>query len=371
MKIGFDAKRAFYNRSGLGNYSRSTVELLSKYYSSHNYYLFTPSSENSIPFHISENMHVVEPKLFLSKTFKSYWRTFRLSKKIEEYGLDIYHGLSNELPYKAHKKTSAKLIVTIHDLIFLRYPELYNPVDKNIYFQKAKFACEIADTVIAISEQTKSDIVNFIGIDENKIEVVYQGCDKSFKHEVETNIKIETARKYNLPDSYILNVGTVEKRKNSLSILKAIHKAEIDTVLIIVGSKTDYQNEIEKYASENGAEQKLMILNDVPFQDLPAIYQQADIFVYPSIFEGFGIPIIEALYSKIPVITTKGGVFSETGGFSTKYVEPENIEKLAESIIMILEDGELRSKMILEGEEYVQKFNDEKIVSNLMNVYLK
>jgi glycosyltransferase involved in cell wall biosynthesis len=371
MRIGFDAKRAFYNRSGLGNYSRSTVELLSKYYSSHNYFLFTPSSENSIPFHISENMQVVEPKRFLSKRFKSYWRTFRISKKIEEFKLDIYHGLSNELPYKAHQKTNAKLIVTIHDLIYLRYPELYSSVDKNIYFQKAKFACEIADTVIAISEQTKSDIVNFIGIDENKIEVVYQGCHKSFKNEVETNDKIETARKYNLPENYILNVGTVEKRKNSLSILKAIHKAEIDTVLIIVGGKTDYQDEIEQYALSNGIENKLIILNTVPVKDLPAIYQQADIFVYPSIFEGFGIPIIEALYSKVPVITTKGGVFSETGGFSTKYVEAENIEKLAESISLVLEDSEIRSKMITEGTDYVQKFNDEKIASNLMKVYLK
>lgn len=371
MKIGFDAKRAFYNKSGLGNYSRSTVEILSKFYSSNNYFLFTPSTENAVSFHTSENVQIIEPKKFLSKTFKSYWRTFRLSKKIDEFKLDVYHGLSNELPYKAHIKSNAKLIVTIHDLIFLRYPELYSSVDKNIYFQKAKFASEIADTVIAISEQTKSDIVNFIGIDENKIEVVYQGCHNIFKNEVDTEKKIEIARKYNLPESFILNVGTVEKRKNSLSVLKAIHHSKIDTVLIIVGSKTEYQDEIEKYASDHNLEKNLLILNNVPFEDLPAIYQQAEIFIYPSIFEGFGIPIIEALYSKIPVITTKGGVFSETGGFKTKYVEPENIEKLAEAINEILDDSELRNKMINEGIEYAQKFNDEKIASNLMNVYLK
>jgi len=371
MEIGFDAKRAFYNKSGLGNYSRSTIELLTKFYPSNNYHLFTPSTENSVKFNIPENVKIIEPKLFLSRTFKSYWRTFRLSKKIREYNLDIYHGLSGELPYNANKKSNAKFIVTIHDLIFIRYPELYNSVDKNIYFQKAKYACEIADIVIAISEQTKSDLINFFGLDESKIEVVYQGCHSNFRAEVDTNTLIEIAGKYNLPENYILNVGTIEKRKNSLSVLKAVNEGKIDTVFIIVGGKTEYQDEILKYARDNKIENKLMILNDVPFKDLPAIYQQADIFVYPSLFEGFGIPIIEALNSKIPVITTKGGVFSETGGFSSKYVEPDNIEKLSDAIISILEDQDLRKKMISEGLEYASKFNDEKIASNLMNVYLK
>ncbi|MCD4794439.1 MAG: glycosyltransferase family 4 protein [Bacteroidales bacterium] len=371
MKIGFDAKRAFYNKSGLGNYSRSTIEQLTKFYPSHNYLLFTPSTENAVKFNIPDKVSIIEPKLFLSKAFKSYWRTFRLSKKIHEHKLDVYHGLSGELPHKAHKKSIAKLIVTIHDLIFLRYPELYNSVDRKIYYQKAKYACEIADTVIAISEQTKSDIVNFFGIDEKKIDVVYQGCHPNFQKEVDTNTKIEVARKYNLPENYLLNVGTIEKRKNSLSILKAVNEADIDTVLIIAGSKTDYQEEIIKYASENNIENKLLIINDIPFSDLPAIYQQADIFIYPSLFEGFGIPIIEALYSGVPVITTKGGVFSETGGFSSIYVEPENIEKLSDSILKILDDHDLRRKMIDEGLDYVQKFNEEKIASNLMNVYLK
>jgi glycosyltransferase involved in cell wall biosynthesis len=141
--------------------------------------------------------------------------------------------------------------------------------------------------------------------------------------------------------------------------------------LIIIGKKTDYQNELIKYASENNLLDKLIILNDVPPEDLPSLYQQADIFVYPSVFEGFGIPIIEALYSKVPVITTKGGVFSETGGFSSMYVEPGNIEKLSESIITILNDKELRQKMKTEGLKYVQQFNEDKIAGNIMNVYLK
>ncbi len=371
MKIGFEAKRAFYNRGGLGNYSRNTIEILSKYYPQNSYYLFTPSVENAVNFKKAENVKTVIPKLFLSKTFKSYWRTVRLSKKIREYKLDIFHGLSGELPYKSDKRNNTKLIVTIHDLIFLRYPELYRPVDRKIYYHKAKYACEIADTIIAVSEQTKTDIINFLDIPDNKTEVVYQGCNSIFYNEVDTNKKIEVTQKYNLPEKYILNVGTVEKRKNTLSVLKALKHGKTETEFVIVGKKTDYQNELEKYAEDNNLTDKLTILNNVPSEDLPAIYQQAELFVYPSFFEGFGIPLIEALYSKIPVITTKGGVFSETGGLSSIYIEPENYEQLAEAINNVLNDKKLREKMISEGYDFVQKFNEEKIATNLMNVYLK
>ena len=371
MKIGFDAKRAFYNTGGLGNYSRGIIETLSKFYPKNEYLLFTPSTENAVEFKKPENIKTIVPKLFLSKTFKSYWRTVRLSKKIKQHKLDVFHGLSGELPYNAHKKSDAKLIVTIHDLIFLRFPELYSAIDRKIYYQKAKYACEIADTIIAVSEQTKSDIINFLEIDDKKTDVVYQGCNTIFYKEADTAEKIEITQKYNLPEKFILNVGTVEKRKNTLTVLKAMKYGNIKTSLVIVGKKTAYQDELEKYAEENNLKNQLLILNDVPTEDLPAIYQQAELFVYPSVFEGFGIPIIEALYSKIPVITTKGGVFSETGGLSSVYVEPENHKKLSDAIKLILKDKKKKEKMITEGYKFVQKFNEEKIAAKLMNIYLK
>ncbi len=371
MKIGFDAKRAFYNTGGLGNYSRSTIDLLSKYYPKHEYILYTPSTENAVNFKLSENVKTVVPKLFLSKLFKSYWRTVRLSKKIKEHKLDVFHGLSGELPFNAWKKTNAKLIVTIHDLIFLRFPELYHAVDRKIYYQKAKYACDIADTVIAVSEQTKTDIINFLEIDDNKIEVVYQGCNSLYYNEADTNKKIEVTQKYNLPENYILNVGTIEKRKNTLSVLKAMKKGNIKTEFVIVGKKTDYQDELLKYAEEKNLSDQLTILNDVPIEDLPAIYQQASVFVYPSYFEGFGIPLIEALFSKVPIITTKGGVFSETGGLSSIYIKSDNYKQLGEAINVVLNDEELRDEMITEGYKFVQKFREEKIAANIMNVYLK
>jgi len=369
MKIGFDAKRAFYNYSGLGNYSRSTIGLLTKFYPKHDYFLYTPSTKDTIEFLLNENTKIIEPQGFINSFFKSYWRSFKLSENIKKDKLDVYHGLSNELPQNAHK-TGAKIFVTVHDLIFIRYPELYHTIDRKIYHKKFKYACEIADTVISISKQTKTDLVNFLYIDKKKIEVVYQGCNPIYYKEADEVKKIEVTQKYNLPKQYILNVGTVEKRKNVLSLVKALKEGNIDIPLIIVGGKAEYQNFVEKYIFENRLENQIVIYNNVPLEDLPALYQLSELFVYLSLFEGFGIPILEALNSKVPVITTKGGCFSEAGGFSSIYVSAENIEEIQNAIKKTLTDSEQRIKMINEGFDYAQNFKEEKIAERLMNLYL-
>ncbi len=370
MKIGFDSKRAFYNQSGLGNYSRSTIQLLSKHFPSHSYFLYTPSTKKAIKFKLQNNVKIIEPKSYFNRYFKSYWRSFSMSKNIRNDKIDIFHGLSNELPQKI-QKTGAKTFVTIHDLIFIRYPEFFKKFDRKIYFQKFKFACETADTIIAISEQTKSDIINYFNINDKKIEVVYQGCNPIFYKNVCTEKKIEVTQKYKLPNKYILYVGTVEERKNSLNIIKAVHKNNIDIPILIVGRKTDYQNKLLEYISKYKLENKVFIHNNIPFVDFPAIYQQAELFIYPSIFEGFGIPIIEALNSKIPVITTKGGCFSESGGMSSIYVEPNNIDEIGNAIKTVIYKPEVSNKMKDDGYKYVQKFREDKIAQNLMNIYIK
>jgi glycosyltransferase involved in cell wall biosynthesis len=369
MNIGFDAKRAFYNRSGLGNYSRSTINLLQKYFPKNEYFLYTPSTENAISFPLSENTKIVTPSGIFNRFMKTYWRSFKLAGNIKKDKLDIYHGLSNEVPQNAHK-TGAKIFTTIHDLIFFRYPELYNTIDRRIYYQKFKYSAQISDKVIAISEQTKTDIIHFLNIDEKKIDVIYQGCNPIFYKEVSTERKIEVAQKYKLPKQYILNVGTVEKRKNILAAVRALHQEKIDMPLIIVGGRTAYQDDIENYVAEYGMQNQVFIYNNVPFDDLPVLYQLSELFIYPSLFEGFGIPILEALNSKIPLITTRGGCFSEAGGLHSMYVKPDNIDEIGAAILKTLSDTQLRKTMIEEGFQYAQLFNEDKIADNLMNVYL-
>jgi glycosyltransferase involved in cell wall biosynthesis len=182
--------------------------------------------------------------------------------------------------------------------------------------------------------------------------------------------KAEIAMKYLIPEKFILYVGTVEERKNLLNIVKAIHLRKIDFPLVIVGKLTEYVGIVKAYIESNKI-QNVFFLQGVPNEDLPTLYQMAEVFVYPSIFEGFGIPIVEAITSKTPVITTKGGCFAEAGGKSSIYIDPENPNELGEAMHNVLKNSLLRDSMIIDGYIYAQQFRQDKIAQNIMNVYEK
>ncbi len=366
MRIGFDAKRAFHNTTGLGNYSRDLIRILATYYPSNEYFLYNTKPKKTDRLQLLKNMKEVLPKSVFWKKFSSIWRQGPITKQIVNDEIIIYHGLSGEIPRNIHKK-GVKTVVTIHDLIFVRYPELYSSIDRKIYLKKFEYAANNADIIIAISEQTKLDIVRFLKVDASKIKVIYQGCHAVFK-EKSTKEEINLLKnKYNLPESFILNVGTIEERKNVLSAVKAIKN--VDTSLVIVGRKTNYYNEIKEYITDNKMLDRVFFLEGVSLKELSTLYQLASIFVYPSVFEGFGIPIIEALYSKIPVITTKGGVFPEAGGPNSIYVNSTDTLELKRAIVSLLNSEQERKKISALGFDFVQKFNDDFIAKNIINVY--
>lgn len=366
-KIGYDAKRVFHNTTGLGNYSRDLIRILAEFYPDNKYVLYNPKPKKVHRLELSSNMEEVLPASKFWKKFSSIWRQKAISKQIIDDKIDIYHGLSGELPLGLPSKVNK--VVTIHDLIFVRYPELYSFFDRKIHFKKFANACKAADKIIAISEQTKQDIVKFLKVDPNKIEVIYQGCHAVFKERIHKNERDLVLEKYNLPKEFILNVGTVEARKNALAIVKAIKN--IDTNLVIVGRKTKYCQQIQAFINENSMQHKVFFLEGLKLQEIASLYQAALLTVYPSIFEGFGIPIIESLYSKTPVITTKGGVFPEAGGPNSIYVNTKDVGELSNAIKDLLTSEEKRKIIADKGFEFVQKFNDDVIASNMMNFYEK
>ncbi|GGF80455.1 glycosyltransferase family 4 protein [Wenyingzhuangia marina] len=311
MNIGYDAKRVFHNTTGLGNYSRDTLRILADQFIDHKYLLYNPRLGSINRLELKSNMFVCMPKIKIWKKLNSLWRQKAIVKDLLEDNVQIYHGLSNELPIGI-EKTNIKTVVTIHDLIFLRYPKLYSYLEVKIYLKKFNRAVHAADKIIAISEQTKKDIVNFFKIKEEKVEVVYQGCHAAFKESYSTEEKQKVKDKYFLPHKYLLNVGTIQERKNLLTIVKAIKNTSDH--LVVVGKKTKYLDKVKKYIITNGMEQRVHFPQVVNMTDLAMIYQMANIFIYPSVFEGFGIPIIEALFSKIPVVSSKGSCFKEAGG---------------------------------------------------------
>lgn len=369
MIIGFDAKRAFNNFTGLGNYSRTLIETLAKHYPHHQYHLFTPN--------ITEH-----PRIDFLKSYPSVsahfptglmgflapmWRSYFIKKDISKHKIDIFHGLSHELPLKIPK--NVKTVVTIHDLIHEHYPEFYSFIDTKIYSWKFRAACEKADVVVAISEATKKDIMDFYKIDEHKIKVIYQSCDPQFKTPLSTAAKIR--RNPLPPEHYVLYVGTVNERKNLLGLVKALQLLDnqLNMKLVVVGEGGKYFEIVKKYIIENGLQTKVVFLSNVPFTDFPSLYQNAQALVLPSFREGFGIPIIEALWSKCPVITSAGGCFPEAGGPDSIYINPSDPTAIARAIEQVSTNKALRERMILRGLEYVQKFDEKNIGAEWIKLY--
>lgn len=367
MKIGYDAKRAFHNKTGLGNYSRSLIDGMCHFHPENHYFLF--NSKPSVLYK-AEGLHVLEvlPSNRLTQKFSSLWRSFSLNSLACNYDLDIYHGLSHELPF-GPKKGKTKWVLTVHDLIFIRYPQYFKPIDRTIYRYKIKKACRKADKIVAISEQTKRDLVDFLGVEAQKIEVIYQSCHPHFKLPVNTFKKEQVQKKYQLPPTYLLQVGTIETRKNLLLTIRALEHIAAHIYLVVIGKATPYLQLVQAEIAKRNLQKRVILLHSVPFDDLPTIYQLAHILVYPSRFEGFGIPIIEALNSGVPVIAAKGSCLEEAGGPNSLYVDPDDDAALSSAINRISKDKELRTSMIAQGKDYAQRFEPKNLANDLFNFY--
>jgi glycosyltransferase involved in cell wall biosynthesis len=369
MNIGFDGKRAANNLTGLGNYSRSLILQLSEFFHQNHYFVYASRlkpAKQITSFFEKQNIRL---KLPLRSQPSAWWRSFGIKSQLQKDNIAIYHGLSNEIPF-GMQRGPVKTVVTIHDLIFLRLPQNYKYIDRTIYNFKSKYACKHAGLIIAISEQTKKDIVELYQTDPAKIEVVYQTCDDAFKQLLPADFKESIRKKYNLPQKYILNVGTVEPRKNLLLIIRAMDSIPQDVKLVVVGKKQAYANQVIAEIERLGLSDRVIFLKDIPFSDLPAIYQLAAVFVYPSYYEGFGIPVIEALYGGIPVVAATGSCLEEAGGPDSLYVAPDDASGLAKAVNSILQDPSLAAQMKERGLLYAQKFNTGPLAHQLMNCYL-
>lgn len=376
MKIAFDAKRAFNNVTGLGNYSKAVINSIAKLNRKNKIYLFTPhikTTNKKNQFNPKQkNINIIQPSRLVNK---HYWRMIGLNKELKNLKIDIYHGLSNEIPIGLKTKT----IVTIHDLLFLKYPKLYSFIDRKTYKLKSQYACKKSDYIIAISQQTKEDIMKYFNISEAKIKVIYQSCHSDFINweKIESSNKkpgksISTLQKkfqeLNLPNKYILNVGSFEERKNLLFLLKAI-KLNKNIHLVCVGRKNTYFNKIIQFVKKHNMDNQLTFLSIEQNDLLAKVYRESRGLIYPSIDEGFGIPIIEAMYSKIPVLTSEKPIFKEVAGNNSFYFKENDVESLSTEIKKIWKDSEERNTRIALNLDYVKKFNEKSQANKILELY--
>ena len=371
MIIGLDAKRIVRNGTGLGSYGRTLVNDLAVIVPDDTCLRLYAPDEGEERYRVQVNesprIEMVYPH---GRVCKSLWRSRGIVSDLLRDGVNLYHGLSGELPLTIHK-SGIRSVVTIHDLIFMRHPEYYHWLDTKIYAWKFRQTVREADRIIAISECTKRDIIHYGGVDPDKIDLIYQSCSTHF-HVRESEDKLQDVHaRYTLPARYIINVGTIEQRKNILLAVKALNYLPDELSLIIVGRSTPYAEKVRKYAQTHGLAHRVRILHGVPNTDLPAIYQMAEACVYPSRYEGFGIPIIEAIQSGLPVVACTGSCLEEAGGPDSLYVHPDDSQGMANAISQVLKGSPGRENRVARSMEYVHRFEGNNVARQVWDVYEK
>lgn len=369
MNIGFDAKRALHNKTGLGNYSRSLIGALDRYFPENDYFLFAKLTENEAFKKWAASLHhtqIVHPK---NRLLDASWRSFVIPSLLARYGCRLYHGLSAELPIGS-RPPNTRYIVTIHDLIFIRYPNLYHFFDRQIYFRKTLHACKTADHIIAVSQQTRRDLIELVGVSAHKISVVHLAADPIFQKPWLPQDLEALRQKLGLPRQFILNVGTLEERKNALMLLKALRLLPPELHAVFVGKPTKYQNVLDEYIAAHGLSSRVHFLNNIGFAELPGIYRLAQVLVYPSRFEGFGVPMLEAAQCGLPAIGALGSSLEEAGGPGSICVHPDDVEHLAVLIEERRKDENLRKQIRHLGLAHAERLSGQRLAEKTMDVYL-
>lgn len=364
LHIGFDAKRLFYNRTGLGNYSRDLIRTLLHFFPENTYSLFSNSKRASVfnPEFDKYRLHSFSNTLF--------WRQWGIYKDIASSGIQIYHGLSAELPLSINK-TSVKKVVTIHDVIFRKFPKWYPALDRKIYDFKTKFACKHADTIIAISETTKNDLIEFYQINPDKIQVVYQNCSSNFHADINPTLHKNVSSKWHLPQNYILTVGRLEKRKNIMRVAEALTELDSEIHWVCVGKDNGEKKSIVEFLQKNNLINRVHFLENVPSDELVSIYQHCIAFVYISLYEGFGIPVLEGMRAGVPVIASNSSCLQEVAGKNGVYIHPNDVDSLVKNINLLFTNVPFRQQLIENQFKEAKNFSDKFFAKNTMNVYRK
>ncbi|MDX1478296.1 MAG: glycosyltransferase family 1 protein, partial [Saprospiraceae bacterium] len=366
MRIGYDAKRLFTNFSGLGNYSRTLVANLAAHYPDVQIQLFTPK----VIQRPRTQEFIDNPRYEVFEGGGAAWRTWSISRDINEHRLDIYHGLSHEIPFSS-QRVQCKMVVTMHDVIHKTRARDYSAIDRLIYERKCKYACAHADAIIAISEHTRQDIMKYYKVPGEKIRVIYQSCDPQFGAAIAPE-KVSQARQlFSLPDTYFLYVGSVIPRKNLMGIIHAIKSTpkRQRRPLVVIGGGRSYFGKVVKKIEKAGLQDMVHFLGDVPFELFPAIYSQAIALIYPSHYEGFGIPVIEALSVGLPVITSEVTSLPEAGGDAALLVDPKSTEAIRDAMLTLCDPAFDRAGAIAAGTDHVRKFAADKVTGDLMALY--
>lgn len=303
----------------------------------------------------------------LSWPLKKFWTHLRLGLELVIKPVDKFFA-SNAVPIFSR----GEIIVTIHDLGFFRNPKLYHPLER-IYQQLShKIAVRKAKKIITVSEASKKDIEKYFPNFKGEIKVTHLGFNKENFKPLEKHEKFQYLEKHDLPDNFYLYIGRLESKKNIANLIKAYKKSNRKWPLVLGGRPGNYgYDEIEKLANDPEIKHDIILLGYVSQANYPKLMACARAFIFPSKFEGFGIPIVEAMASKIPILASDIPVLREVGSDAILYFDPDNIDDIASKMNKLSEDKNLQETLAIKGLQRSREFSWEKCAHETLDFILK
>lgn len=367
-RFGYNSQTKLPNRVGSSAYCFELLINLNKLDKKNDYLIYVPHKPTSDLPSESENWKykiIPNRKLW---TITSLGPHFLLNRK----KLDVFFSPTHYLPPFGPGNS----VISVLDVSYLYFPELFTKKDLIQLKEWTKFSAKKAKKILTISESSKSDIIKEYKVSESKVVVVYPGVkqvssvrqaqDKSIKYQVLSMDKLR--EKFGIDGKYILFVGTLQPRKNIVKLIEAFSKLDKDLELVIVGRKGWQYEEILSAPDKYGVKDKVRFLDSVTSEDLPSFYKNAEFFILPSLYEGFGLPVLEAMSYGCPVITSNISSLPEAGGDGALYVDPGDVNDIALKMKKLLEDDKLRNDLIKKGYDQVKKFSWEKSARETLKV---
>ena len=371
MKIAIDVSLTAGESAGVGSYTRGLLEGLAAIDSENEYVLYSyldlpQSSHLSLPRKPNFSLRVLQLE---GEHWERVWSRAELPPKESLEAVDIIHSPFFNAPREHH----GALVVTIHDLSILLQPQFHTEANRLHCLQGTLNAALYADRIIAVSLQTKKDLMDYFSIPEDRIRVIYEAPRKIYYPERNIDLIKATLERLEVYYNFILFVGSLEPRKNLKRLLQAyalyVERHAGRELLVVAGGKGWLNEEILQVVVELGLEERVRFLGYVPESDLRALYSAAKLFVYPSIFEGFGLPPLEAMACGAPVITSNTSSLPEVVGDAAILIDPHNTEELYQAIRMVLCDADLRSRLRYKSLERVRLFSWERAAKETLAVY--
>lgn len=373
MNIGLDGSFAILkNNTTEGNYSKIVVDAISECFPRHRIYVYTPWIENrgtATTLASQSNVIIKQPRKTLNKRLWMNWKG--VVEELKRHHVHLYHGLAGRLPLGIGS-SHARTVVSIHSLAYAKYPKDYGWWNRTKRSFNTRQACRLADAIVTTSEHSREDLVELLGIDRERVHVIYPAVDRRFQTDNIIDAELDAVRsKYKLPKRYILVVSSLLEHKNVLAVFQAMEQMQDrDINLVLLGGETDYyRNVLHPYAERHHLLHRMLNITRAHAGDMASLYYMAEALVAPSRMEGFGLTVIEAQACGIPVITTRGTSLEEAAGDAALLFEPDDITTLTSHLDNILADDNLRQKLITAGKQNIQRFTHERLAQELDTLY--